>query len=67
MMPSLGWINMTEQLRELRETRDLLEHWFIIEGNNAGTARPKGCIEGGKGKRGAPPCPRGVRHPPRLP
>ena len=39
--PSSGLINLLEQLTELRETFYLLDHQFIIQGYNSGTARQK--------------------------
>ena len=48
--PSLGSINLLEQLTELRETFYLLDYWFIIKGYNSGTARLKRCIGQSKGK-----------------
>ena len=41
MIPSLGSINLLEQLTELRETFYLLDYQFIIKGCNSGTARWK--------------------------
>ena len=38
--PSSGWINLLEQLTELRKTFCLPDHWFIT-GYNSGTARWK--------------------------
>ena len=48
--PSLGLINLLEQLRELRETFYLLGNWLIIKGYNSGTTIWKRCIGQGKGK-----------------
>ncbi|KAF0875920.1 FHR5 protein, partial [Crocuta crocuta] len=48
--PSLGLINLLEQLTELRETFYLLDYGFIIKGYNSGTARWKRCIGQGMGK-----------------
>ena len=39
MTPSLGLINLLEQLTELRGTLYLLDHWFVEKGYNPGTAR----------------------------
>ena len=45
--PSLVLINLLEWLTELRETFYLLDHWFIIQGYNLGTARWKRCTRQG--------------------
>ena len=40
--PSLGLINLLQQLTELREIFYLLDHWFIIKRYNSGKARSDG-------------------------
>lgn len=47
---SLGSINLLEQLAELLETFYQLDHWLIIKGYNAGTARWKCYTEQRVGK-----------------
>lgn len=47
---SLSSVNVLEKLTELTETFCLLEHQFIIKGNNSGTARGKRCPGRGVGE-----------------
>ena len=61
---SLCSINVWEQLTGLRETFYLLDHWFIIKGYNSGTARWKGGLEQGTGRRYKFPCLLQGRHSP---
>lgn len=48
--PSLSLINFLEQLSKLRELIYSLDHWFIMKGDNSGTARWKKCKGQGVGK-----------------
>lgn len=41
MTPFLGSISLLEQLRELRETLDELDHQFIEKGCNPTTTKPR--------------------------
>lgn len=49
--PSLGLINLLEQLTELRKTFYMLDYWFILKGFNSGTGRWKRCIRRGVWER----------------
>jgi len=53
MTLSLGFLNLLEQLIELRETFYLLDYWFVIKGYKSGTARWKSCVGQAMG-RGSP-------------
>ena len=66
-MPSLGLINLLEQLTELRETFYLLEYWFIMNEYNSGMARRKRCIDKIWGKGVELPCPFRVPLSPNFP
>ena len=50
MTPALGWINVLEQLTELREIFYLLDYQSIIKRYNSGRARWKRCIGHGERK-----------------
>lgn len=52
MTPSLGLINLLEQLTEMRETFYLLDHPLMMKGYDSGTARWERCTRQGVGKRG---------------
>lgn len=49
-IPSPGWINLREQLIELRETFHLRDYQSIIKDYNSGIARWKRCVGWGMGK-----------------
>ena len=67
MSPSLGSIDLLEQLPELRKTDYLLDYQFIIQGYNS--EQPDGRDVWGKvwGKGTELPCPLQVHHLPVTP